>query len=900
MGAGCARGEKTLLVPKKATEATAEIERLTGLSAGQFRQVMVLLQGRFRELLLADSSQREDIFRQLFQTRIYTRLEQRLKDRANDVSAQLHRLDEQARGLLSGVEADDRESLVTRIERLKREVERLQEMQVKAEEGLTRSRQQVFEARNLQQQFKALETARKKLRDLQDQQQQLETDRQRWRLAEQALVLQPVYERLRRARQSEQAAQKAVEEALQEVSELQERLEKTAQLHGQMKSREPELEQLKQQQQQLKGYVGRAAQLRLALEARDAAQQAHEKCRESEERQQETVKERRRELDSLEKQYESNATLLQQLPDRQRELDALKQQQEKQSELDGLQNRLVQEQESLVIAVESKQRATKALRAAEQKQLLLEQAWEEGQAAILARQLEADSPCPVCGSTAHPHPARAGDVLPDETQRQQARERVEAARKLQQEAQSAVVAIQAKLEALTQQQAQMKKDAQALADREPAVLASEIAALTGKVEELQGLRKNFGKLKQNRSGLRQSLKAAELQQLQQENSAAAQQLAACKQDVRNKQAELPAQFADPGVLDKALLDVDAKQRTLQRQMQDAREAFEQARLALGSATATLETNRQMLQAKKTEQEQQLAYWQAALADSVFASEQAFQQAGMEEAARQQLAEAIRLRDDELLAARTLVREQTAALQDKTPPDMSALEEEYRKLDAEARRVTESLHGSGQQLMQLEKVDKRLQGILVEQDRLHREYALVGKLADVANGRNAENLSLHRFVLGVLLDDVLISARQGLLHMSKGRYQLLRREDVGDRRSSSGLDLVVEDAFSGKTRLVATLSGGESFMAALALALGLSEVVQAYAGGICLDALFIDEGFGSLDPESLDLAINTLLDLQSGGRMVGIISHVPELKERIDVRLDIDTGRTGSRVTPVVS
>ncbi|WP_293672834.1 SbcC/MukB-like Walker B domain-containing protein, partial [Thiolapillus sp.] len=878
----------------------AEIERLTGLSAGQFRQVMVLLQGRFRELLLADSSQREDIFRQLFQTRIYTRLEQRLKDRANDVSAQLHRLDEQARGLLSGVEADDRESLVTRIERLKREVERLQEMQVKAEEGLTRSRQQVFEARNLQQQFKALETARKKLRDLQDQQQQLETDRQRWRLAEQALVLQPVYERLRRARQSEQAAQKAVEEALQEVSELQERLEKTAQLHGQMKSREPELEQLKQQQQQLKGYVGRAAQLRLALEARDAAQQAHEKCRESEERQQETVKERRRELDSLEKQYESNATLLQQLPDRQRELDALKQQQEKQSELDGLQNRLVQEQESLVIAVESKQRATKALRAAEQKQLLLEQAWEEGQAAILARQLEADSPCPVCGSTAHPHPARAGDVLPDETQRQQARERVEAARKLQQEAQSAVVAIQAKLEALTQQQAQMKKDAQALADREPAVLASEIAALTGKVEELQGLRKNFGKLKQNRSGLRQSLKAAELQQLQQENSAAAQQLAACKQDVRNKQAELPAQFADPGVLDKALLDVDAKQRTLQRQMQDAREAFEQARLALGSATATLETNRQMLQAKKTEQEQQLAYWQAALADSVFASEQAFQQAGMEEAARQQLAEAIRLRDDELLAARTLVREQTAALQDKTPPDMSALEEEYRKLDAEARRVTESLHGSGQQLMQLEKVDKRLQGILVEQDRLHREYALVGKLADVANGRNAENLSLHRFVLGVLLDDVLISARQGLLHMSKGRYQLLRREDVGDRRSSSGLDLVVEDAFSGKTRLVATLSGGESFMAALALALGLSEVVQAYAGGICLDALFIDEGFGSLDPESLDLAINTLLDLQSGGRMVGIISHVPELKERIDVRLDIDTGRTGSRVTPVVS
>ncbi|HID45040.1 MAG TPA: SMC family ATPase, partial [Chromatiaceae bacterium] len=215
-------------------------------------------------------------------------------------------------------------------------------------------------------------------------------------------------------------------------------------------------------------------------------------------------------------------------------------------------------------------------------------------------------------------------------------------------------------------------------------------------------------------------------------------------------------------------------------------------------------------------------------------------------------------------------------------------------------VTESCHRASQNQQQLEAVEKKLAGIAAQQENLHKDYALIGRLAEVANGKNTSKLSLHRFVLGVLLDDVLISARQRLLHMSKGRYQLLRREDVGDRRSSSGLDLVVEDAFSGKTRPVATLSGGESFMAALALALGLSEVVQAYAGGIRLDALFVDEGFGSLDPESLDLAINTLLDLQSGGRMVGIISHVPELKERIDIRLDIETDRSGSRVLPVLS
>ena len=130
-------------------------------------------------------------------------------------------------------------------------------------------------------------------------------------------------------------------------------------------------------------------------------------------------------------------------------------------------------------------------------------------------------------------------------------------------------------------------------------------------------------------------------------------------------------------------------------------------------------------------------------------------------------------------------------------------------------------------------------------------------------------------------------------MTRGRYRLLRKEDPTHRNKKAGLDLEVHDAFTGKTRGVATLSGGESFMAALSLALGLSDIVQAYAGGIRLDTLFIDEGFGSLDPESLELAVQALLTLQASGRMVGVISHVEELKERIDVRLELHMDERGS-------
>ena len=175
------------------------------------------------------------------------------------------------------------------------------------------------------------------------------------------------------------------------------------------------------------------------------------------------------------------------------------------------------------------------------------------------------------------------------------------------------------------------------------------------------------------------------------------------------------------------------------------------------------------------------------------------------------------------------------------------------------------------------------------------YAVVGRIAEVAEGQNAYRMTFQRFVLAALLDEVLIAASQRLRLMSRGRFDLQRAREHMDRRTAGGLDLVVYDAYTGTTRPVNTLSGGESFLASLSLALGLSDVVQAYAGGMTLQTLFVDEGFGSLDPEALDLAFRALVDLQGGGRLVGIISHVPELKERIEARLEVIPGRGGSTV-----
>lgn len=174
----------------------------------------------------------------------------------------------------------------------------------------------------------------------------------------------------------------------------------------------------------------------------------------------------------------------------------------------------------------------------------------------------------------------------------------------------------------------------------------------------------------------------------------------------------------------------------------------------------------------------------------------------------------------------------------------------------------------------------------------------GVLRDVeraANGYNPKKLIFEQYVLSVYFDDILTGANLRLTAMSNGRYELFRAQRALDLRSREGMELEVLDHYTGRKRSVKTLSGGETFKAALSLALGMSDVIQAYAGGIEIDALFIDEGFGALDAESMDQAVAALLSLVQKDSMIGIISHVDELKERIESQIEVVKTSAGSRI-----
>jgi len=191
------------------------------------------------------------------------------------------------------------------------------------------------------------------------------------------------------------------------------------------------------------------------------------------------------------------------------------------------------------------------------------------------------------------------------------------------------------------------------------------------------------------------------------------------------------------------------------------------------------------------------------------------------------------------------------------------------------------------------------GVAALGDRRVRAEMLSG-VADRCAGKVAPKVSLQRWVLSAYLDDICAYANQRLLQMTSGRYQLHTRADEAHGARQAGLGLDVLDAHTGERRDVSTLSGGETFQASLALALGVADAVEAHSGGIRLEALFIDEGFGTLDPQALEAAMEELDRLRAGGRTVGIISHVGALKERIRTGIQVSKSDRGSTVTVGVS
>ena len=244
-------------------------------------------------------------------------------------------------------------------------------------------------------------------------------------------------------------------------------------------------------------------------------------------------------------------------------------------------------------------------------------------------------------------------------------------------------------------------------------------------------------------------------------------------------------------------------------------------------------------------------------------------------------------NDYLIVTATLhnqISELKEELADIKYVDISILKESTKKLKIELEELQDSLN---KQKAKLITVTNTINNIREIDEQLNDSYDIYQQyldLSEITTGKNEYRISFERYVLAAYFENILAYSIILLKRMSLGRYQLYRRDNRSKGSAKQGLELDVLDLESGMLRDVKTLSGGESFKAALSLALGLSKMIQSFAGGIELNTLFIDEGFGSLDSQSLDQAIDCLMDIQQDGKLIGIISHVSELKERIDHKI----------------
>ncbi|MBO2569982.1 AAA family ATPase [Shewanella algae] len=928
-------GTEELLVASKVTDANACIEELTGLDVDQFRQVMVLPQGKFRELLLADSKEREKIFSQLFQTHIYRRIEERLKQQALEIKAKARDLQSRRAGILETAGVESLEQLTAEIAALTPSLTEATSNKQKASDALAQSAKTLDNAKALTAEFERRKLLQTQLDALEQRRAEIELHQQTLENARKAEKLLPSLKELQFRQQEWQQAKAKEADYAKQLQSAEQRLKQAtddkatlAELdeHGNKLRRE--LEQLDKLQPAINELKQLTEEHELGLVELGRLERAEQQSRTELEQWQQQQQKLKSEANELFSSAERQGSLHQALA-------ALNTRLEKTEQLGHIKQKWQQAQAGLQQAEAHGHQCKAERQSAETEHQRLQLAWHTGQAAILAAKLQPGQPCPVCGGLEHPAPAEMAQDIPGETElnrardaEQQATARHEAARsdyrnikrqteELQLELQrlsaelqacaAADVMVDVKTDATTEAKADAAMDADSYAKADLTMeidrLVSRRRQLLNELQQAEAAQTRLNncrqQLQQAEQQVEQRLKHREtqlqqLQQLREQLSLAGARKDAALAALPNEYHSLAAEAALE-LMARQLEQKQSEWQQLKQQQQDINQQYTEAvsqHKALMQALASSREDNARAEQFANKAQQTL---DDALKQSGFAGRQALEQAQLDEVQMQALAEKIEAWRTQRSEQQTLLKAMDERLAGQSLPELGQLESLWQQQQQQLADAEDAWQTFNNRMQSLKGTEAQLNKEALAAQALEQEYALIGTLSDVANGNSHSKVSLQRFVLSVLLDDVLLEASRRLALMSKGRYRLLRKEDRAKGNKASGLELEVEDAYSSKVRPVATLSGGESFMAALSLALGLSDVVQAYAGGIKLDTLFIDEGFGSLDQDSLELAVRTLMDLQSSGRMIGVISHVSEMKEQISCRIDINKHALGSSI-----
>jgi len=853
--------EKAELAPPEgppvsgAANVNKAVEEAMGLGYRQFKQTVMLAQGEFRRLLEANSTQKQEIFSKIFGADIYARLTEDLTRREQaalrDIQssqeavaravAQLAQLGHTALAAENAAFLPWGELRAAVEENLSFHSERMDQLTADAE-ALEREREllDLSGAKALNEKLDRLQCADAALAALREQ----EPERRR----EAALL-----ERLRLAG------------GLEEQEQLIRSTESTL---ARQRQRATDLE---------RENPGLAAELGRALEAYGAVPLQQERLRALSgelaalELRRKDLEERRAQRRELTRGQREAAELAQLLETLHACAGGRKLRAER-ARLEALAGDLP----ALVSGAAELRALERDLLAARERHSDLYRRFLDGQAVVLARSLAPGSPCPVCGSRHHPAPAQIGEDIPGEARVDAARDEIDALETRAQEQRQCMHRLRERLSA---DYAAQKLDA----------LANGAGTLTTLLAQLQERLSALG------PAAADTMPELDDDTLARHTAETAEQLSGARQSLAAVEALLrkAPDSGGPEDVEQHAAALEAESQALTKAVAAAESDYLQCKSRSDRAAAALEATQANLKELENQLADQWRAFEARLLEAGFESREAFRELAGQLPRLPELAarlEAYHKRRAALEAERAMLEPEVAG---RTAADLEALEQAQQSL---TRRLT-ALRETQNELYALISASRQR---LAELESLHAQmgeksgqYALLRELAALAKGSRAPNVSFERYILASYFDDIIQIANIHLQRMTGLRYRLKRKEERS--LGTSGLDIEIIDSYTGTQRAAGTLSGGEGFKASLALALGLSDVVQMYAGGISIDTLFIDEGFGSLDEKSLDSAVQTLLSLEKNGRMVGVISHVPQLRGYIPTRLAVRYGAAGSTV-----
>lgn len=887
--------EETELLAHSVTAAKTKIKEILGCGYHQFRQIIMLAQGQFRELLEANSKVRESIFQTLFETQLYQEIEEGLKEQARDIERTYQDLENQLKGILKSGGFEAEESIENKIQSLQEEIAEQENALREIEQRLQQSEQRLEEAKTINQKLDERATSLVALNVLKDQLPQYEGKRKQLDQARKAAVVASYLENLR-DRESTLKQLKAAKVALESKQAQIEADLKEAQKHKiQIDQAEPKRIEFYNQSQHLAALFPQVEELQTIHTTLESTKRQHHEAVEKDQIFSQEIETCKQSLAEIGPKIEEKKKIWKQMEVWKLERKASQHQLKIKKDMDAAKIECDEGTARKTKAQEDLAEKKGEIEEIETQLSELQQTQLKGQAAYLATSLQAGQPCPVCGSLEHPQPATSLHQIPSEKAIEIIQEKIVRAKKeldsINQRASSSQQSLgEAQGKYATLQEQLREHQAEPLSFFEAKLDTAETklseARLSAKeLESLQYQEEDFQ--------LKLEAKKKEQEHCQESRKRMEENLSKHTGQIEQLEKLIEQPYRDPKALRERIVESQNHYEELTRFKEEVETSFKEIREAKITVCTQLKSNTESIQQTQISAETAQNQFQQQLEQAGFLTVVAFENERMTEPAIVNLDQEIKVFDGNYGAAQQRHAQAVEAAEGLEKMELLSIEEEKKAHSLQKETILGYLGQLQEQLKTHQGMQEQIQAVKSQIQKRQKEFEEVGCISRVANGQNKHGITFQRFILASLLDEVLGVASVRLLKMTQSRYFLHRAENREDKRKAFGLDLMLTDQYTGREREVRTLSGGEGFLASLALALGLSDVVQTHSGGIQLDTLFIDEGFGTLSSEALDEVMNVLNQLSGHHRLVGIISHVPELKERIDARLEVTATEKGS-------